>query len=50
MAYETLPDRILMNGKGPYKDPVAKAHESFTVTKGKQIYKSFTNSTKQNLG
>ncbi|KAL5569461.1 hypothetical protein UlMin_026036 [Ulmus minor] len=35
MANESLPDKILMNGKGPYMDPLAKSHESFTVTKGK---------------
>ncbi|KAM6584351.1 hypothetical protein CsatB_011353 [Cannabis sativa] len=36
MAYLTAPpDRILMNGKGPYMDPLTKTHESFTVTKGK---------------
>ncbi|XP_074356999.1 monocopper oxidase-like protein SKU5 [Apium graveolens] len=35
MAYDTPPDRILINGKGPYGDPHLKTHESFNVTKGK---------------
>lgn len=35
MAYHGPPDRMLMNGKGPYGDSLVKAHESFTVTKGK---------------
>ncbi|KAK4836723.1 hypothetical protein QYF36_026997 [Acer negundo] len=29
-----VPIMILMNGKGPYGDPMSKAYESFTVTKG----------------
>ncbi|KAH7853699.1 hypothetical protein Vadar_005671 [Vaccinium darrowii] len=33
-AYHAPPDGMLMNGKGPYKDPRTKAHESFTVTQG----------------
>ncbi|KAG8390569.1 hypothetical protein BUALT_Bualt01G0097100 [Buddleja alternifolia] len=28
-------DWMLMNGKGPFLDPLSKAHESFTVSKGK---------------
>lgn len=28
------PDRVLMNGKGAYMDPLAKTHESFTVKEG----------------
>ncbi|KAK1394368.1 Monocopper oxidase-like protein SKU5 [Heracleum sosnowskyi] len=35
MAYDTPPDKILINGKGPYGDPIMKSHESFNVTKGK---------------
>ncbi|KAK1385022.1 hypothetical protein POM88_022757 [Heracleum sosnowskyi] len=35
MAYDTPPDRIFINGKGPYGDPLMKSHESFNVTKGK---------------
>ncbi|KAK2994277.1 hypothetical protein RJ640_022930 [Escallonia rubra] len=34
-AYHIPPDRMLMNGKGRYMDPLAKTHESFTVKKGK---------------
>ncbi|CAK9163537.1 unnamed protein product [Ilex paraguariensis] len=34
-AYDSSPDSMLMNGKGSYLDPLAKAHESFTVTPGK---------------
>ncbi|XP_041002551.1 monocopper oxidase-like protein SKU5 [Juglans microcarpa x Juglans regia] len=34
-AYESPPDRMLMNGKGSYLDPLAPTHESFTVTQGK---------------
>ncbi|CAL5404324.1 unnamed protein product [Camellia sinensis] len=34
-AYHMPPDGMLMNGKGPYLDPFTKAHESFTVTRGK---------------
>lgn len=34
MAYDTPPDRILINGKGPYGDPLVKTPESFNVTKG----------------
>ncbi|KAF5948026.1 hypothetical protein HYC85_013983 [Camellia sinensis] len=33
-AYHMPPDGMLMNGKGPYLDPLTKAHESFTVTQG----------------
>ena len=35
-AYHSSPDSMLMNGKGSYLDPLAKAHESFTVTPGKE--------------
>ncbi|XP_062089093.1 monocopper oxidase-like protein SKU5 [Humulus lupulus] len=35
MAYQGLPDIILMNGKGPYGHQMTKLHESFTVTQGK---------------
>ncbi|KAL1828011.1 hypothetical protein ACET3Z_006423 [Daucus carota] len=35
MAYDTPPDRILINGKGPYGDLLVKNYESFNVTKGK---------------
>ncbi|KAF5467024.1 hypothetical protein F2P56_016895, partial [Juglans regia] len=35
VAYESPPDRMLMNGKGSYLDPLAPTHESFTVTQGK---------------
>ncbi|KAK9283400.1 hypothetical protein L1049_011642 [Liquidambar formosana] len=35
LAYYSPPDMMLMNGKGPYMNPLAKAHESFTVTQGK---------------
>lgn len=34
VAYDTPPDKILMNGKGSYVDDDSKAYESFTVTKG----------------
>ncbi|XP_058208122.1 monocopper oxidase-like protein SKU5 [Rhododendron vialii] len=34
-AYDGPPDGMLMNGRGPYKNPSTKAHESFTVTQGK---------------
>ncbi|KAK6137893.1 hypothetical protein DH2020_028351 [Rehmannia glutinosa] len=30
-----FPDSMLINGKGPYLDPLSKAHESFNVSKGK---------------
>ncbi|KAF5729465.1 Cupredoxin superfamily protein [Tripterygium wilfordii] len=30
-----IPNWMLMNGKGPYKNPMSKTYESFTVTKGK---------------
>ncbi|KAE9465352.1 hypothetical protein C3L33_02745, partial [Rhododendron williamsianum] len=33
-AYDGPPDGMLMNGRGPYKNPSTKAHESFTVTQG----------------
>lgn len=33
-AYDSPPDRMLMNGKGSYLDPLAKTHESFSVTQG----------------
>ncbi|XP_038688872.1 monocopper oxidase-like protein SKU5, partial [Tripterygium wilfordii] len=35
MAYQTIPDTILMNGKGPYGHSMSKAYESFTVAQGK---------------
>ncbi|KAJ7974997.1 monocopper oxidase-like protein SKU5 [Quillaja saponaria] len=35
MAYYTISDTILMNGKGPYGQPFSKSFESFTVTQGK---------------
>ncbi|PON35655.1 Copper-resistance protein [Parasponia andersonii] len=35
VAYQSLPDIILMNGKGPYGHQMTKVHESFTVTQGK---------------
>jgi hypothetical protein len=31
-AYDSPPDRMLMNDKGSYLDPLAKTHESFAVT------------------
>ncbi|XP_059458431.1 monocopper oxidase-like protein SKU5 [Corylus avellana] len=34
-AYNSPPDRMLMNGKGTYLDPLTKTHESFAVTQGK---------------
>ncbi|GFZ14686.1 SKU5 similar 4 [Actinidia rufa] len=34
-AYNGAPGVMLMNGKGPYQNPRANAHESFTVTQGK---------------
>lgn len=33
-AYNSPPDRMLMNGKCSYLDPLAKTHESFAVTQG----------------
>ena len=38
MAYDILPDKILMNGKGPYMDNLTKTHECFTVTQGKESH------------
>ncbi|CAN1238511.1 Monocopper oxidase-like protein SKU5, partial [Linum grandiflorum] len=35
VAYEALPDIMLMNGKGPYGHKLTKDYESFTVTSGK---------------
>ncbi|KAK4578646.1 hypothetical protein RGQ29_028656 [Quercus rubra] len=35
MAFQAIPDIILMNGKGPYGHPLSKSYESFSVTKGK---------------
>ncbi|GMN52854.1 hypothetical protein TIFTF001_021998 [Ficus carica] len=34
VVHETLPDIILMNGKGSYINLLTKSYESFTVTKG----------------
>ncbi|KAG7998429.1 hypothetical protein I3843_01G258700 [Carya illinoinensis] len=34
-AFQAIPDITLMNGKGPYRHPFSKAHESFNVIKGK---------------
>ncbi|KAL6128449.1 hypothetical protein ACLB2K_071804 [Fragaria x ananassa] len=34
-AYNSTPDKVLMNGKGSYRDPLTKAYESFTVKPGK---------------
>lgn len=34
MAFQAIPDIILMNGKGPYGHPLSKSYESFSVTKG----------------
>ena len=33
-AYFSIPDIILMNGKGPYGHPFSRSYESFNVTKG----------------
>ncbi|ONI23743.1 hypothetical protein PRUPE_2G205600 [Prunus persica] len=35
MAYNSTPDKILMNGKAAYSALPTEAHESFTVAKGK---------------
>ncbi|KAM1594658.1 hypothetical protein ACFX15_000966 [Malus domestica] len=35
MAYNSTPDKILMNGKGAYLVPPTEIHESLNVTKGK---------------
>uniref|UniRef100_A0A7N0TMC7 Monocopper oxidase-like protein SKU5 n=1 Tax=Kalanchoe fedtschenkoi TaxID=63787 RepID=A0A7N0TMC7_KALFE len=35
VAYVDMPNKILMNGKGPYMDSLSRTHESFTVTKGR---------------
>ncbi|KAM1019683.1 hypothetical protein ACFX2J_040881 [Malus domestica] len=35
MAYNSTPDKILMNGKGAYLVPPTEGHESLNVTKGK---------------
>ncbi|KAH6820620.1 SKU5 similar 3 [Perilla frutescens var. hirtella] len=37
------PDRMLMNGKGPFNDSSSKAHESFNVTQGKTYRFRITN-------
>ncbi|KAK9910030.1 hypothetical protein M0R45_034007 [Rubus argutus] len=34
-AYNSTLDKILMNGKGSFRDPLTKAFESFTVTQGR---------------
>lgn len=34
VSYESAPDRVLMNGKGSYLDPLAPTHISFSVTQG----------------
>ncbi|KAI4346469.1 hypothetical protein L6164_007363 [Bauhinia variegata] len=34
-AHDNLPDWMLINGKGPYMNPLSRFHESFTVTPGK---------------
>ncbi|CAA2976605.1 monocopper oxidase SKU5 [Olea europaea subsp. europaea] len=34
-AYHIQPHLMLMNGKGSFLDPLAKAHENFTVSQGK---------------
>ncbi|XP_015583100.1 monocopper oxidase-like protein SKU5 isoform X2 [Ricinus communis] len=34
-TYNDPPYKMLMNGKGSYKDPSVKSYESFTVTQGK---------------
>lgn len=34
MAYNSTPDKILMNGKSAYSAPPTESHESFTVEKG----------------
>ncbi|XP_020537752.1 monocopper oxidase-like protein SKU5 [Jatropha curcas] len=34
-GYHVPPDKMLMNGKGSFKDPSAKSYESFTFTSGK---------------
>ncbi|KAL0002724.1 hypothetical protein SO802_016505 [Lithocarpus litseifolius] len=33
MAFQAIPDIILMNEKGPYGHPLSKSYESFSVTK-----------------
>ncbi|CAI0410867.1 unnamed protein product [Linum tenue] len=35
VAYQTIPDIMLMNGKVPFGHELTKNHESFTVTSGK---------------
>lgn len=39
VVHETLPDIVLMNGKGSYINLLTKSYESFTVTKGKRKIK-----------
>ncbi|KAB2595931.1 monocopper oxidase-like protein SKU5 [Pyrus ussuriensis x Pyrus communis] len=34
VAYHGIPDIILMNGKGPFGNPMSKSYESFNVTQG----------------
>ncbi|KAM1019687.1 hypothetical protein ACFX2J_040883 [Malus domestica] len=34
VAYHAIPDIILMNGKGPFGNPMSKSYESFNVTQG----------------
>ena len=33
VAFQAIPDIILMNGKGPFGHPLSKSYESFSVTK-----------------
>ncbi|KAL4621584.1 hypothetical protein ACB092_06G239500 [Castanea dentata] len=35
MAFQAIPDIILINGKGPYGHPLSKSYEFYSVTKGK---------------
>lgn len=38
------PDKMLINGKGPYLDPSTKSYESFTFTSGiNNFYSSIMN-------
>jgi hypothetical protein len=34
VAFDGIPDIMLMNGKGPFGHQLTKAYESFIVTKG----------------
>lgn len=34
VANSSLPEMMLMNGKGPFLNPLSKTYESFTVTQG----------------